>query len=214
MIVKVIAFSGRSKVGKDYIATKTKELLEAAGYEVITDSFAAGMKVELGAALKTLGIVSGAEEASFILNHPEAKELFRPLMLWLGWYRRSVSNNEYWIRNCHKRVLKNLNKLQSTPFKRKLPRIVFVLITDCRYPNEAAYIKERKLGADSWIIKVEGKVSWFQKLKYKYNIGVPEAELKIDSYPELINATIVNDGTTDQTGAITKCLKNLKILPS
>ena len=121
---KIIGICGYARSGKD---TAAKGLIEDGWRRV---AFADGLKSDVMSAL-----VESAKRANLpktmwpqwrILEDPELKEKFRPLLVEYGRAMRAL-NPDYWIRRLAHCFVKGSGKF---------------VITDVRYANEAAWIRE------------------------------------------------------------------------
>lgn len=125
--MKVIAFTGYKKSGKDAAAIAFKQLLVPATVRQV--NFADALKQEVATAC---GVT-----VEYINAH---KDIFRTILQWWGTdFRRNLHGQQYWILKWLERV----NKLATVPD--------YVICTDVRFINEADVV--RQLGGH--IIRIE-----------------------------------------------------------
>ena len=161
---KIIGICGYARSGKD---TAAKGLIEDGWRRV---AFADGLKSDVMSAL-----VESAKRANLpktmwpqwrILEDPELKEKFRPLLVEYGRAMRAL-NPDYWIRRLAHCFVKGSGKF---------------VITDVRYPNEAAWIRERggivirvvRPGIAAANSEEENSMAAFSADKLVVNSGAPE----------------------------------------
>lgn len=115
--MKIIAFTGYKKSGKDAAATALKQLLVPATVQQV--NFADALKREVAAAC---GVT-----VAYINEH---KDVFRTVLQWWGTdFRRNLHGNSYWVL----KWLEAVNKLPTPP--------KYLICTDVRFINEAATIR-------------------------------------------------------------------------
>ena len=125
--MKIIAFTGFKKSGKDVAATALKQLLVPASVRQV--NFADALKAEVAVAC---GVT-----VEYINAH---KDDFRAMLqVWGTDFRRKLHGEQYWILKWLERV----NKLAPVP--------AYLICTDVRFINEAAVV--RRLGGT--LIRVE-----------------------------------------------------------
>ena len=160
---RIVGLCGYARSGKD---TAAKGLLSEGWRRV---AFADALKSDVMSAL-----VESAKRANLpktlwpqwrILEDPELKEKFRPLLVEYGRAMRAL-NPDYWIRRLTHCFVKGHGKF---------------VITDVRYPNEASWIREHggivirivrpnALAANS---EEENSLAAFDPDKIVYNAGTP-----------------------------------------
>lgn len=116
----LIGISARATVGKDTFASLLSEAI--APKKFVRVAFADALKAELEPFFQSFG--SSAYESD-----PVKKNRIRPILVSYGVTQRVVSNGWYWI-----------NKVEPT-VKAELEKDSVVVVTDVRFPNEAAWIK-------------------------------------------------------------------------
>jgi hypothetical protein len=115
--MKIIAFTGYKKSGKDAAATALKQLLLPAKVRQI--NFADALKQEVAAAC---GVT-----VAYINEH---KDDYRSMLqVWGTDFRRKLHGNAYWVL----KWLEAVNKLPTPPD--------YLLCTDVRFINEAAVVR-------------------------------------------------------------------------
>jgi hypothetical protein len=153
----LLGITGRARHGKD---TLFRCLQRSAGGTLARLAFGDGVKEELAEAC---GVTAAEIEAD--------KPRFRGGLQWWGTeFRRGLHGEDYWIR----RLERKLHLMRDTPLNG-------IVITDVRFPNEAALVQSR----GGWIIRV---------VRPQVDEGVPPhlSETAMDSV--LVDSTILNDG--------------------
>lgn len=155
----IIGITGYKRSGKDEVYNA----LRRAFYDVRRIAFADPLKQELAKACEVT--------PEFIEQH---KENFRLGMQWWGTeFRRELFGHDYWIR----RSAEQLDKILATDS----PDVV--VFTDCRFPNEADFVKSR------------GGVVWRVLRDVKISDDHHASERAMDDYSA--DQTFFNDSTLD-----------------
>ena len=165
--MKVIGIGGFARAGKDTFVKIACDILKKNGYNPIRIAFADILKEEVDEMLKANNF-----KLDVYTNDPEEKAKIRPLLVWWGCTRRTLSpDGLYWIDYIEQTMGDYIND-GTNPEKK-----VF-LISDVRFPNEAKWIHENWSG-------------WFIHLK-RYTIvpdddrpmGFPLAAWKAGGFPK------------------------------
>ena len=125
---------GRAGVGKDTVAAFMKK---HAGEPVALASFAEGVKLQVAAMLDMAIDKYGVPAMRFRQGSPEStikeantrRKLLRPIWQWYGTDFVRGADPDFWIKDLHKRT----------------GHVQNLIVTDCRFKNEAAYAKRNGL---------------------------------------------------------------------
>lgn len=131
--IKLIGCGGLARSGKDTFVAIAHQILLGNGYFPTRIAFADALKIEI------MHMLNANEFGASVTTTDSAeKSLIRPLLVWWGCQRRRESEGgRYWIDILEKSIKYNIkyyNMKNITPDK-----LVF-LISDVRFPNEAAWI--------------------------------------------------------------------------
>ena len=128
----VIGIAGYARCGKDTFVGIAKDILSTNGYIPLRIAFADNLKHEVQTMLNDNNF-----SAVVHTDDSEAKSLIRPLMVWWGCQRRKESENgSYWIKSAKETIDDSIKCIQDDIHK------VVILISDCRFENEAKWIQE------------------------------------------------------------------------
>lgn len=138
---RIIGLRGPKRVGKNYTAGLIRSLLKPNHYVFADLGFADALKEEVAQALNI---------SVETLNGP-LKEVFRPILQWWGTeFRRNLYGENYWVDKLKAKVSR-----METDMAERFRNVPLVLVvTDVRFPNEAALIKS--LGGHIWNITRDG----------------------------------------------------------
>ena len=118
--MELIAIAGNARSGKDSLCESLRILYEIRKKKVTRIAFADDLKEEVDEFLKSsLGI------SAFTQDNDE-KNIIRPFLVWWGTEFRRSLDEDHWVKLAEK----------------KLDRDGINIITDLRYPNEAAWVKK------------------------------------------------------------------------
>lgn len=125
--MKLIAFTGLKKSGKDTAACELKKILLPATSKQI--NFADALKREVAAACQTT-----------VADINVRKDLYRTLLqVWGTDFRRTIHGDNYWVL----KWLESINSMTPLP--------AYLICTDVRFVNEAAVVRE----LNGTIIRIE-----------------------------------------------------------
>jgi len=126
--MKVIGVGGYARCGKDTFVSIAKKILTKNNYEPLRVAFADTLKNEVQAMLKVNDFPLDVYTTDTV-----EKTKIRPLLVWWGCARRDLSEDGlYWVNV----VDKQLRSVSATDSRDD----VIVLVSDVRFPNEAAWI--------------------------------------------------------------------------
>lgn len=145
--MKVIGIGGYARSGKDTFVSIAKQVLAKNNYNPVRVAFADTLKNEVQT---MLGLNSFALDVYTIDS--DAKTKIRPLLVWWGCARRDLSlEGLYWV-NVVDRQLREMQAKEGS-------ENTVVLVSDVRFPNEAAWIH------DNW----NGEIIHLKRFKTHYS---------------------------------------------
>lgn len=134
----VIGVGGFARSGKDTFVKIAKKILKENGYSSIKLAFADALREEIDHFLiENYGISAWTDDT-------EEKTIIRPFLVAHGCGKRAQSNGTYWVNKIDE-AIENIHFTEDVVF-----------ISDCRFPNEVDWVREKWGG-------------WFVHLK-KYSV--------------------------------------------
>ena len=165
--MKIIGLAGKKRSGKDTIYNVAADLLEGRTGRV---GFADAVKHEVSEAT--------GFRMDFIEEH---KKDFRLLLqVWGTEFRRNLCGNEYWIEKMAEVLKASKNHYD------------YIFITDVRFYNECAFIKEQ----GGSIVRVQRRLDVVQPSD-ESDYDNHSSEINLDDYPEY-DYVLNNNGTEKQ----------------
>ena len=185
--MKLIALNGKKQSGKDTIFNMSRDIFR------YPDTTRVGRVAFADAIKHEVSDITGFR-ADFIEEH---KEKFRSLLqVWGSDFRRQFSGDDYWI-----------NKMDAI-LEASKEHYDVMFITDCRFKNEAAFIKAK----GGHVIRVERRVESYDTLQDLPDLDSHISENDMNDYSDF-DYVINNDKTHKELEqAIKDMLVTLKLI--
>ena len=180
--MKVIALAGKKQSGKDTVFQLARDLfIEEGGDPLVIKTnetvvnLNADVSLGVSAASRIGRVAFGdsikhevSEITGFRVEHiEEHKADFRTLLqVWGTDFRRQMCGDDYWLKKMGEIIEQSKNHYD------------VLFITDCRFRNEAAFIKE--IGGK--IIRVERRVETYDTLSDLPDLDAHASETELDNY--------------------------------
>jgi hypothetical protein len=146
-------------------------------YKLIQEEFVNTQRIAFADPLKEELATACGVSVEFINTH---KEAFRGGVCWWGTeFRRSLYGREYWVLKAHERYLFWLNQGAD-----------LVVVTDVRFPNEAAYVRSQ--GGVLW--SVQRRLSWWNRFR---SSNVHSSEHWNHHNSKEVDVVVRNNGTVE-----------------
>lgn len=167
-----IGITGRRRRGKGALSAFLRELRPALWEHNFADALKLDVAEMLNWAITDFGITRdlfdlGSVEA---LNSPENRALLTPIWQWYGTEFARAGDPDYWIKR----------------FDAEYGHLDDIVVTDCRFPNEAQYLRDHGFT----LVRIEGP----QRGDDPRSDDHP-SERYVDTL--LVDAVYINDGTLD-----------------
>lgn len=131
-----ILVGARKRVGKDTASKHIVSLLEKAGRQVASTSFANELKLDVNKMAQAVNLSINA----FTEDAHEKEKIVRPLLIAYGMARRVLDQN-YWVRKVVDFTVERIDDIFAQPAN-VTDDYAFVVISDWRFPNELNHLRE------------------------------------------------------------------------